>query len=290
MKGNSVITPFREFSGQVFAASSLLFVPGSRSDRFGKAREASAGLTVIDLEDAVAPSDKHEARKAAMKAVVDDRYGLAIRINAVTTRAGIADLHELADSSPLPAFLLVPMVECATELGVIRGALGEACPHLIPLVETPRGLRHALAIASADKVAALMFGGGDFSGELGVALAWEPLLAARQQIVLACAEARIPAIDVPFVGLDDEQGLRTECEQARAMGFAAKAAIHPRQVATIEKTFEPSERECTEAAEALKAYEAGGQKAIRHHGRMLEAPLVKHYRAILARKERNAHA
>jgi citrate lyase subunit beta/citryl-CoA lyase/(S)-citramalyl-CoA lyase len=127
--------------------------------------------------------------------------------------------------------LLVPMVEEAGDLAVIAGALGERCPSLIPLVETPRGLRHSLAIAGHDKVAAVMFGGGDFSGELGVELAWEPLLAARQQLVLACAEARKPAIDVPFVRLEDEAGLAGEAARARAIGFAAKAAIHPAQLA-----------------------------------------------------------
>lgn len=274
----------------MFAASSILFVPGNRADRFAKARGAGAGLTVIDLEDAVPAAEKSEARTAALEAAAGDRSGFAIRINPVATRSGIADLHALADAETLPEYLFVPMVECATELAVVRGALGEACPKLVPLIETPRGLRRALAIASAETVAGLMFGGGDFSGELGVKLEWEPLLAARQQLVLAACEAGVPAIDVPYVHLDDEGGLAEECTRVRGLGFAAKAAIHPRQVGAIEAAFTPTEAEGNEAAEALRAYDEAGGRAIRHKGKMLEEPLVKRYRAILARKGRNDNA
>lgn len=274
----------------VFAASSLLFVPGSRPDRFAKAAAAGAGLVVIDLEDAVGPADKESAREAALKQVREAGEGFAIRINAVTTPEGIRDLAALTQSDTLPATLMVPMVETATELDIVASAFGERCPALIPLIETPRGLRSALAIASHDKVSALMFGGADFSGELQVAVSWEPLLAARQQLVLACAEARTPLIDVPFIHLDDEAGLERECEQARAIGITAKSAIHPKQVPVIERVFAPTAEQVAEAEEALKVYEETGGKAVRHKGRMLEAPMIKTYRAIIARSKGQAHA
>jgi len=273
----------------VFSVASLLFVPGSRPDRFAKAKAGGADLTVIDLEDAVAADDKASARDAALGQIAqsagEESGGWAIRINAVTTAAGIRDLAALADAETLPETLLVPMVETATEIGVMTGALGDRCPALVPLVETPRGLRHALEIVSRDAVTALMFGGGDFSGELGVELAWEPLLTARQQVILACAEAKKPAIDVPFIQLENEAGLAQECAAARAIGFVAKAAIHPRQVPAITAAFAPSEAEVAEAREALAAYEAGGGRAIRFKGKMLEAPFVKKYRATLARAQ-----
>lgn len=274
----------------MFAACSLLFVPGSRPDRFAKARSAGAGITVIDLEDAVAPADKSVARNAALAEVARSNQRLAVRINGVATPAGVSDLADFAASDTLPETLLVPMVESAEELRIVAAALGERCPALIPLIETPRGLRHALAIAQAPHVAAVMFGGADFAGELGVSLAWEPLLAARGGLILACAEARVPAIDVPFVALDDGDGLANECRRARALGFAAKAAIHPGQVASIEAAFAPSASEIAEAHEALAAYREGGEQAIRFKGRMLEAPLVKRYRAILARNKEIADA
>lgn len=273
----------------VFACNSILFVPGSRPERFAKAREAGAGLTVIDLEDAVAAADKASARDAALACVAPSPHGWAIRINGVATAAGIADLAALAGAA-MPAFLLVPMVESARDLEVIGGALGPACPALVPLIETPRGLRHALEIARAPNVAAVMFGGGDFAAELGVRLAWEPLLAARQQLLLACAEAHVPAIDVPWITLDDEVGLARECAQARGLGFAAKAAIHPRQIAAIEAAFGPSADELAEAEEALAAFDASGGRVLRFRGRMLEAPIIKHYRAVIARSRGSVNA
>ncbi|MEE4207245.1 MAG: CoA ester lyase [Erythrobacter sp.] len=274
----------------MFVAASLLFVPGSRPDRFAKAKAGGAVLTVIDLEDAVAAEDKATARGAALAQVADGPAGWAVRINGVATAFGVRDLAALSECEALPEILLVPMVESSAELDVVAGALGEACPDLVPLIETPRGLRHALEIASHAKVAAVMFGGGDFSGELGVDLAWEPLLAARHQVILACAEARKPAIDVPFIALEDEAGLADECGRAHRLGFSAKAAIHPRQVAAINGAFAPSAAEIAEAREALDAYEAGGGRAIRFKGRMLEAPFIKKYRAVLARHEEQTNA
>ena len=269
----------------MFSAASLLFVPGSRADRFAKAAAAGAGLVIIDLEDAVGPADKESARSAALDQVAQDKATFAIRINAVTTAEGIRDIAAFTQAETLPDRLMVPMVESATELDIVASALGDRCPELIPLIETPRGLRSALTIASHAKVCALMFGGADFSGELRVAVSWEPLLGARQQLVLACAEARKPLIDVPFIHLDDEDGLLRECEQARAMGIHAKAAIHPRQIAAIERTFSPTDKEIAEAEEAIRVYEETGGKAVRHKGRMLEAPMIKTYRAVLARKK-----
>jgi citrate lyase beta subunit len=278
----------------VFTSKSMIFVPGSRPDRFAKARAAGAGLTVIDLEDAVPAAEKDAARSAALAHVAAleeaDAPAWGVRINAVTTAAGIADLHALASGEVMPATLLVPMVESSVEIEIVARVLGGRCPALVPLVETPRGLRHAHRIAGSPGVAAMMFGGGDLSGELGVALAWEPLLAARSAFIIACAEARVPTIDVPWLGLDDPDGLAAECAKARALGFTAKAAIHPVQVAAIETAFAPSAAEVAEAEEAIAAYAAAGGRAIRFKGRMLEGPVVKQYQAVIERKGSNCNA
>ena len=123
----------------MFAANSLLFVPGSRADRFAKAKAGGADLTVIDLEDAVAAEDKDSARQAAFVQMKQHREGWAIRINAVTAPAGVRDLAALLDCETLPETLLIPMVEHVGEIAVVAGALGERCPALVPLIETPRG-------------------------------------------------------------------------------------------------------------------------------------------------------
>lgn len=251
--------------------SSLLFVPGDRPDRIGKARAAGADLVCVDLEDAVAPAHKAAARAEAVRLAAARDPRLAIRINRLASRDGLADLLALADAPP--AVLLVPMAAHASELAVVRAVLGEGTA-LVPLVETAAALADAHALAAAPGVAAIMFGGGDLSAELGVELAWEPLVTARSLLVLAAAAARVPAIDVPFTRLDDAPGLAEECARARALGFAAKAAIHPAQLGAIHDAFRPDEAARADARAALAAFAAGGGGAIRWNGRLLEAPLV----------------
>ena len=155
---------------------------------------------------------------------------------------------------------------------------------LVPLIETVKGLRNAHLVAAQPPVAAMMFGGGDFSAQLGVDLAFNPLLVARGQFIMACADAGVPAIDVPFVKLDDAEGLADECRRVRALGFAAKAAIHPAQVDAINTCVGADAEALAEAHEAIAAYEAAGGMAIRHKGKMLEAPIVARMRARLSRQ------
>ncbi len=249
--------------------TSLLFVPGDRPKRIAKAMTSAADLVCVDLEDSVGPENKAAAREQALSSQAD--RPMAVRINPVASRDGIADLHALG-SAP-PATVLVPMVEHAAELAVARAVLGDGC-ELIPLVETVAGLERAGDIAAAPGVAAIMFGGGDLSAELGVALAWEPLLVARSLLVMAAAKARVRAIDVPFLGLQDAEGLAEECRRARALGFAGKAAIHPAQLDAIHAAFASTEQERDDARAALAAWRSGDGSAIRWNGQMLEAPLI----------------
>lgn len=265
---------------------SMLFVPGSKPDRFAKALASGADCVCIDLEDAVPAGEKADARAAALTAVAalgDPR--LAIRINSVMTRAGLADLIALAEAAVRPALLFLPMVEAAQEVAQVRTILADPAIGLVPLIETVAGLRAADAIAADPGTAMLMFGGGDFSAQLGVALAWEPLAAARAQLVMAAAGANKPALDVPFIHMDDAAGLAEECRRAKALGFAAKAAIHPAQIPVIHDIFRPTAADVAEAEAALAAFAAAGGRAIRHEGKMLEAPVVRRYEQILACKD-----
>ena len=246
-------------------------MPGDRPDRIAKAREAGAGVVCVDLEDSVAADRKGEARRIAVELARQGDVGLAVRINRLASRNGVADLHALADTPP--ATVLLPMCEHERELDIARAVLGEAVS-LVPLIETVGGLRRAAKIARGAGASAIMFGGGDLSAELGVALEWEPLLTARSLLVMAAAEARIAAIDVPFTRLDDQAGLAEECGKARNLGFSAKAAIHPKQLETIRQTFQPSVGEREEARAALRAFREGGGAAIRWNGRLIEAPLI----------------
>ena len=266
--------------------STVLFVPGSKPERTPKALATSADVVCIDLEDSVPPAQKAQARDAALDAIASGEPRLALRINSVATRAGLEDLIALADAKVLPALLLIPMVNSAAEIGIVTSVLGTRAPGLVPLIETVKGLRAAHEIASAPGVVAMMFGGGDFAAELGVELAWEPLLAARSAIVFACAEAGIPSIDVPYIVLDDAPGLVAETRAAKALGFSAKAAIHPAQLEGIDSVLRPTAEEIAEAEEAATVFAAAGGAAVRFKGRMLEAPIMRRYQRILAMRSK----
>ena len=263
--------------------TNFLFVPGSRADRFEKALSSGTDLICIDLEDSVPAGEKDMARQAAIDSLKNlDKNRVAIRINGMMTAHGLADLLAIAASDAKPALVFIPMVESATEVGIVHNVLGNSVAGLVPLIETVKGLRAGDAIAAASGVTAMMFGGGDFSSELGTKLEWEPMLAARGEFILCCASAQVAAIDVPYIDMDNAEGFAEECARIKAMGFHAKAAIHPRQVETIAQAMRPTDAEIAEAREAVTAYEAAGERAIKYKGRMLEAPVMRRYQTILA--------
>lgn len=269
--------------------SSMLFVPGNKPARYAKALASDADVVCIDLEDSVPAAEKAEARAAAIAAIGEGDRRLVLRINGVATRAGLEDLLALADAVAVPALLFVPMVESAAEIAIVRSVLKDKVPGIVPLIETVKGLGAAAAIAAEDGVTAMMFGGGDFAAELGVELAWEPLRTARAMFVMACASAGVAAIDVPFIALDDIEGLGREAEAAKALGFTGKAAIHPAQVDPINAVFRPTPEQIAEAEEAQRVFAAAGGAAVRFNGRMLEAPIMRRYQRILAMRS-NEHA
>mgnify|MGYP000639110573 CR=1 FL=1 len=260
---------------------SLLFVPGSRPERFGKALASGADIITIDLEDAVGPADKESARAAALAAVGSPRLG--IRINGMRTRTGLADLLAISACAAPVAFVMVPMVETVAELEIVHAILPD-----IPLL--PDAVLVADAIAATPGIGGLMLGGADFAGELGVAMSWDALFAARAHIAMACAAARVPAIDVPYLDLDNLDGLAAEVTRIAAMGFAAKSVVHPKHVAVVHTVLRPSVEQIAEAHAAEAAYAAAGEAAVRWQGKMLEAPVMARYRRILKLQELNDHA
>lgn len=257
---------------------SLLFVPGSRPERFEKALASGADIVCVDLEDAVGPADKDAARDAAIDAMGDHRLG--IRINGMRTRQGLADLIAIAGAKTLPPFIMIPMVEAVAEIEIAHAILPGVA--LLPLIETFKGLRVADAVAAAPGIGGVMLGGADFAGELGVAMSWDALYAARAQIVMACANAKVPSIDVPHLDLDNLESLAVDVARVKAMGFTAKSIVHPKHVAVVHDVMRPTAGEIAEAHEAEAAYAAAGESAVRFKGKMLEAPVIMRYRRILA--------
>ena len=262
---------------------SLLFVPGNRPERFAKALASGADLVVIDLEDAVGPADKDSARIAAIAALGYPRLG--IRINGLRTKQGLADLLALVGTT-VP-YIMIPMVEAVAEIEIAHAILGVNVG-LLPLIETVKGLNVAQAIAASPGICGVMLGGADFAGELGVAVSWDALFAARSAIVMACAAARVPSVDVPWLDLDNLDGLAADVARVKAMGFTAKSLVHPKHVAVVHGVMRPTPEEIAEAHDAEAAYVAAGESAVRWNGKMLEAPVMARYRRILAQGEKTS--
>ena len=178
------------------------------------------------------------------------------------------------------------MVESATELEIVRATVGDI--PLLPLIETVRGLGMVEVVGRAPGVAGIMLGGADFAGELGVEMSWDALYAARSAIVMACASARIASVDVPYLDLDNLDGLAADVARVKAMGFTAKSVVHPKHVEVVHQVMRPTAAEVAEALEAEAVYGAAGEAAVRYKGKMLEAPVMARYRRILELESLNA--
>jgi (S)-citramalyl-CoA lyase len=263
---------------------SWLFTPATRPERFAKATEIGADVLLIDLEDAVAPRDKAAARTTALDYLAGLRAGTlrALRINGLDTRAGIADLDALLGSAASPDFLVLPKTETAGHLQILDRlltAVGKAT-RLVGLIESARGLAALEAISTATpRLAGLMFGAADMSADLGAATAWEPLAYARGRLIAICALADILAIDSPFFELHDEAGLKQEVTAAVALGFSAKAAIHPAQIGPINAALTPSAK-AVEKARAVIAVNTKGVGTV--DGEMIDEAVARKARRTLA--------
>jgi (S)-citramalyl-CoA lyase len=264
---------------------SWLFTPASRPDRFDKAAASQADVSIIDLEDSVAPADKAEARRTALAHLAQraaGSCGRALRMNGLETRFGLADLHDLLESSARPDYLVLPKTESAAHLQILDRLLAEAgnTTRLVALIESAQGLAACEAIAaSTPRLEALMFGAADMSADLGAATAWAPLAYARSRLVAACALAGVLAIDSPFFDVKDHEGLTQETSQAVALGFAGKAAIHPNQIVAINAALTPRPEEVARAR-AILAENAKGVGVVQ--GQMVDEAVARKARRTLA--------
>src|SRR6201993_4148320 len=209
---------------------SWLFTPATRPARFEKAAASGADVSIIDLEDSVAPTDKAEARRTALAHLAEPTpgsCGRALRVNGLETRFGLTDLQALLESSASPDYLVLPKTESAAHLQILDRLLAEAgnATRLVALIESARGLAAAEEIAATTpRLEALLFGAADMSADLGAGTAWAPLAYARSRIVEACALAGVVAIDSPFFDVKNHEGLTQETSQAGALGFSGQAA------------------------------------------------------------------
>jgi citrate lyase subunit beta/citryl-CoA lyase len=256
------------------AARSLLFVPGTRSDRIGKALASGADVAIVDLEDAVAPEDKALARAA----LADVGPRVAVRVNAADTPWFAADCAACRAADV--RLVLLPKADAAAQIEAVRAAV-PGCA-VIAIVETAAGFENVVAVARAAGVARLAFGHLDLQAELGVADADAPLHYFRTRLVLASRLGALPPpIDGVCTAIDDAAMLAAELDRARRFGFGAKLCIHPRQVDAVNAAFAPTPEEIEWARRIVAAAAGGG--AARVDGHMVDAPVVARARAVLAR-------
>ena len=265
-------------------ARSWLFTPGTRPERFAKAKDVGADVLIIDLEDAVAPEDKPQARKTAIDyfSAPTDGPHRALRINGLDTPAGIADLDALFVSKAAPDFIVLPKTESAGHVLILDRLLAASgkTARLVGLIESARGISRVEEIAAATpRLSGLMLGAADMAADLGAATAWEPLAQARSRLVAACALAGVAPIDSPYFDVHDADGLKREIDASKAFGFTAKAAIHPGQVGPINAALTPTGDEVAKAKRILSA-NVGGVGVV--DGQMVDEAVARKARRILA--------
>lgn len=272
---------------------SLLFVPGLRPDRFAKALEAGADIVCVDLEDAVARDRKAEARGLTLPLFKDqarDDIERMVRINALSTPDGLKDLSAILESVTPPPAIMIPKVRSAEEIQLIDALLSSGPAREIRfcvIIETNQGLERAQEIARASpRIDSLILGAVDMSADLRCQKAWEPLLYARSRLVHAAASAGIDLLDVPFLNLEDEAGLREEATRSAALGFTGKASIHPKQLPIIHEAFTPNAVTIAKARKICAAFEQDRTGLVVVDGELIELPVVRSMYRVLAIAER----
>ena len=273
-----------------FVARCILFTPANRPERFAKAETTGADGIVIDLEDAISLPEKDNARDIAINYFKEnlpkskENFLRCLRINSIKTRPGIKDISKLCDTNIRPDILILPKVESEEEIVILNDLL---CPNYIPiiaLIETSKGLINSERIAQAKNVCAIVFGGADLAADLGASLEWEPMYAARAQVVRAAAFAGISAVDVPYLNLKDEDdtGIIKETKRVKEMGFISKFAIHPKHVKPILDVFSPSNEEIEKAKAIVSAYENAKGNACEINGKMIDIPVYRSAQRMLS--------
>ena len=276
---------------------SVLFVPGTRPDRFPKALASGTDAVVFDLEDGVEASQKDKARAQVAayfraEPATDAQALRLVRFNEVLTPEGEKDLDAFVGLTGFDAVVL-PKIESAAALEHVAKAFrtraaSRTAPPLIPLFETPRGILQAEAIAAADvEIPAILLGAEDLTARLAIprTLDGEELIFARSKGVLAAALVGADAIDAVFTNITDLAGLRRDCERGRARGLRGQISIHPSHVPVINEVFAPSADEVARAQRVIAAFDAArasGEGVTTLDQEMIERPVVERARRVIA--------
>lgn len=252
---------------------SYLFVPGNRPDRFAKACASGADAVIIDLEDAVPPGERADARSHAA-AWVSPEHPVFIRVNGARTQWFREDIA-LA-SLPGVSGIVLPKAESTNDIERI----GEP---VLPIIETARGFWNVTELARAPNAKRLIFGSIDFQVDLGIHGEGEELLYFRSQLVLVSRIAGLPApVDGITAVFDSLDPVRADTQRARRLGFGGKLCIHPKQVAAVNECFGATPEEVAWAERVVDAAAKAGGAAVSMDGEMIDRPVVARAEAILS--------
>jgi len=275
---------------------SVLYMPGANERALEKAKTLPADALILDLEDAVAPDAKVEARARVCAAAGGGEYGrkeITIRANGLDTPWHADDIRAIAEAGP--AGVVVPKINSAADVAAVEAALeaADAPDHtrIWAMLETPIAMLHAEEIAtSSERLAVLVMGTNDLAKELHAehVPGRQPLVFGLSQCLLAARMAGKVILDGVYNDIKDDIGFAAECLQGRQLGFDGKTLIHPSQVEPCNDTFAPSEAELEHARGLILAFEeatAAGKGVATYQGRMIENMHVANARRAIAMAE-----
>ena len=261
---------------------SFIFTPGLNPEMFSKALASGADMVCIELEDGIAIKDKDEARKNTINALktleVKNDVELVVRVNCQRTKPGLLDLEAFISSKLKVKALMLPKVKTPDEITFIDDLLSDCNldTDLHVIMETNEALENIYDIAhSSKRIVALYFGGVDMAAELRVPNSYENLIYARSKLVHAGASVGVDVIDVPYLDLEDMNGMKKEAELVRNLGFTGKGYIHPKQINILNKVFTPSEEEITKAKKIIDQFNASDTGLVVIDGKLIEKPVLR---------------
>ena len=261
---------------------SFIFCPGNKPDMIPKALSSGADMVCIDLEDAIIPEHKSISRDSTVKAFENllspKGVETLIRINDVNSKDGIEDINAILNSKNTATGLMLPKIQSVEEVQNLEKQIIESKKNLNLhiIIETNMGLENSWSIAhSSPLIKSLLFGGVDMSADLGCNGDWFSLLYARSRVVHAAAGAGIDSIDVPFLDLEDMEGMNNEAQKSKNLGFSGKGSIHPKQIDQLNNIFTPSEEEIAYANKVIKAFNEASDGLVVVDGKLIEKPVLR---------------
>ena len=280
---------------------SMLFLPGNTPNIIVNGEILGADAVILDLEDAVAPTEKDSARILVRNAISRMGFGkceVIVRINSTDTDFWKKDLDAIIPTKP--SMIMPPKTGCAEDVLRVDAYISEIedklgwernTVKLIPLIETALGVENAYAIAGASKrVAAIFLGGEDLTADLQCKRTKEgkEISYARSRMVVAARAAGVDVYDTPFTDVNDDEGIYIDARVAKSLGFTGKSSISPRHVKAINEVFSPSQKDIDYAYEVMEAIRIGkeqGKGAVALRGKMIDAPIVARARQTIAAAE-----